>query len=123
MKNNDFPFTKITNGACDLVDRGWSRRAIQTMKTSSGAMYIVQATIWKDKKIVGWLHTIVVGSEVVKVRRRIKGHHSAVKFDAPLVQKKYAVGFNGVDLLDKDSAKYSTSLRTNRWYLHKIFYS
>lgn len=121
-EKNDFPFTKITNSARDLVDRGWTRRATQTMKTSSGATYIVQATIWKDKKIVGWLHTIAVGSEVVKARRRIKGHRYAVKFDAPLVQKKYSVGFNGVDLSDKDSAKYSTSLRTNRWYLRIFFF-
>ena len=113
-EKNDFPFTKISNGARDLVDRGWSRRATQTMKTSSGATYKVQATIWKDKKIVGWLHTLAVGSEVVKARRRIKGHRTAVKFDAPLVQKKYAVGFNGVDLSDKHSAKYITSLRINR---------
>ena len=29
---------------------------------------------------------------------------------------------NGVDLSDKDSAKYSTSLRTNRWYLRIFFW-
>jgi len=77
------------------VDRGWSQRATQTMKTSSGAKYIVQATIWKEKKIVGWIHTLAAGLEVVKARKRIKGHRTAVKFDAPLVQKKYSVGFKG----------------------------
>jgi hypothetical protein len=39
-----------------------------------------------------------------------------------MVQQKHATGFNGVDLSDKDSAKNSTSLRTNRWYLHVFFF-
>ena len=120
---SDYPFTKISKPATALVDRGWMRRATKTITPARGSPYKVQATVWKDKKIVGWLHSLEVGPEIGKARRRIKGHRSAVQFDAPMVQQKYATGFNGVDLSDKDSAKYSTSLRTNRWYSRVFFFT
>jgi len=105
-----------------MVDRGWSRRATQTINPSKGgAPYKVQATIWKDKRIIGWLHTDSVTSESVQAKRRVKGKRYSVRFRAPRVQSQYSTGFNGVDLSDKDSAKYSTSLRSNRWHLRVVF--
>jgi hypothetical protein len=40
------------------IDRGWMRCATKTMNPSHGSLYKVQATVWKDKKNVGWLHSL-----------------------------------------------------------------
>ena len=44
------------------------------------------------------------------------------QFKVPNAQKSYSKYFNAVDRNDFDSADYTTSLRTNRWYLHIFFW-
>jgi hypothetical protein len=42
---------------------------------------------------------------------------------APLSQKHYREHFNAVDINDRDSADYSTSIRTNRYYIRMLCWS
>ena len=106
-----------------MVDRGWMRRATQSFPANRHiGKYVVQASLWRDKKIVPWLHTVDVGPETTTTCRRSRGQRTAKKIPCPQVQDSYAKNFNGVDLSDKDSAKHSTSLWTNRWYLHLFFW-
>ena len=97
-------------------------QGIQFISLGRTAGFVVQGTIWKDKRIVGWLHTLDVEPGTLEAKQRSRGSSTTAVFDAPPVQKSYSTKFNGVDLSDKDSAKYSTSLRTNRWYLCVFFW-
>ena len=42
--------------------------------------------------------------------------------ESPRVQNKYAEHYNAVDKNDRDSADYSTSIRTTRYYLRIFFW-
>jgi len=57
-----------------------------------------------------------------KVLRHVKGKSKRVSLKAPNVQKIYANNFNAVDRNDRDSADYTCSIRTNRWYLRIFFW-
>ena len=118
----DFPFHKLSNPALKLVARGWARRA--TKRFGSGVhSFIGQATTWKDKKQVGFVHNECVepiGQDFVLryspvVRERLP---------VPSVQvvKKYATEYNGVDRKDRDTSDWTVSVRTNRYYLRIFFW-
>lgn len=57
-----------------------------------------------------------------KVLRHVKGKSKRVSLKAPNVQKIYANNFNAVDRNDRDSADYTCSIRSNRWYLRIFFW-
>ena len=117
----DFPFLKLSRGARDSVKRGWFREAIIELKSPSGKIYYIQATTWKDKKQVCFLSSDSVGfSEGLTVKRHTGKRAERDTIDAPLAQAKYVKYFNAVDRNDRDSADYSTTIRTNRYYL-RIF--
>ena len=70
-----------------------------------------------------FLHTALVspsrGTDTA-VKRYMKGRSQRVDLLAPKIQREYAKHFNTVDRNDRDSADYSCSIRTARWYL-RIF--
>ena len=53
---SDFPFHKFTNSITSKVPRGWMRCAYQQVYVGGRLLYTLQATLWKDKKMVGFLH-------------------------------------------------------------------
>ena len=117
----DFPFLKLSNGARDSVGRGWFREAVIQLKAPSGTKYYIQATTWRDKKQVCFLSTSSIGfSNGVSVRRHTRGKREREIIDGVRVQAEYVKWFNAVDRNDRDSADYSTSIRTNRYYI-RIF--
>ena len=121
----DIPFLKLSKGALSNISRGWSRRAtIEIAKGSSKAL--VQCTTWKDKKQVMFLHTNCVEptTDRTTTKRYVKGRREKEVIQCPPVQQDYTKnGYNGVDRNDRDSADYTVSLRTNRWYLRKWFWT
>ena len=74
----------------------------------------------ENKKIVPFLPTVSVGPEKTTVRRSSKWQRNASVIDTPHVHGLSKE--ESMDLSDKDSAKYTTSLWTNRWYLQIIFW-
>jgi len=67
------------------------------------------------------LHNYDVGSSVgLAVMRHVKGNKLRVCIGGPRARALYAKYFNAVDQNDRDSADYSTSIRTNRYYI-RIF--
>ena len=110
--DNSVPFRRLTPGALDKLDRGWMRKATTTM-----AQYHIQCTTWKDKKQVTFIHTnLVQNTGDITVKRHVKHKRYRLDIKAPAIQKDYATYFNAVDVNDHDSADYSVSIRTNRWY-------
>ena len=68
-----------------------------------------------------FLHTYCVGpTSNNTVKRHHKGKYSRLDITAPIVGRKYSESMGAVDKNDRDSADYSTSIRTNRYYL-RIF--
>lgn len=119
----DVPFLKLSRRAKDSVPRGWFREAVVTLKTSTGKTYRVQHTAWKDKKQVCFLHTNNIGgSSGHTVSRSTRGSRGQSTFPAPLAQRDYSQHFNAVDRNDRDSSDYTTSMRTNRWYMRIFFW-
>jgi hypothetical protein len=110
----------FVDGALDKVPRGWFRRATRSFTNKRGAKYLVQCTVWKDKKQVGFLHTHCCWAKRWWVDALSKNKRRLV-INCPPVQKNYAKNMNGVDRNDRDSADYTTSIRINRWYLRIFF--
>ena len=54
------------------------------------------------------------------MKRHNKGDVLRAEFAGPKAQADYVENFNAVDKNDRDSADYSTTIRTNRYYL-RIF--
>ena len=118
--DEDFPFLKLSNGALKDVERGWYREAALVLKDRLKKFYL-QATTWRDKKQVCFLSNNVVGpSDGMTVCRAKKGANEKEVIAAPQAQQDYVRYFNAVDRNDRDSADYSTSVRTSRYYL-RIF--
>ena len=117
-KNEDFHFLKLSNGARNLVARGWFREAVLKLKSPTGTTYYIQATSWRDKKQVCFVSTSGVGfSNGLSVRRHVRGKRERKIIDDVRAQIEYAKWYNAVDCNDRDSADYSTTIRTCRYYI------
>ena len=100
------------------MKRGWFREAYIELKSPSGVTYYVQATTWKDRKQVCFLSSNTVGfSDGGTVKRHARKKAKRDEIPAPMAQADYVKFFNAVDRNDRDSADYSTSIRTTRYYL------
>ena len=57
----DIPFHHLSNAAAQVLPHGWCHHAIWLFNyTQHQGPMVVQASIWKDKKIVGVLHNHMV---------------------------------------------------------------
>jgi hypothetical protein len=56
---NDFPFDKLSGCAQRRDERGWLRRAIRKPPGTQNKC-VLQATVWMDRKCVGFLHSAKV---------------------------------------------------------------
>jgi hypothetical protein len=102
----------------DSVPRGWFREAVLELKTNSGKRFCIQCTTWKDKKQVMFLHTNTIGrSKEDYVHRHVRGQRERQKIRVPQSQKQHRTYFNAVDCNDRDSADWSTTIRTTRYYI------
>ena len=120
-QDHDIPFLKLSNGARLSIKRGWYREACLKLKAPKGIVYYIQCTTWRDKKQVVFLSSNNVGpTSGLSVRRSSKGKAERDTINSPRAQKDYVEFFNAVDKNDRDSADWSTSIRTNRYYL-RIF--
>jgi len=93
------------------------------MKTPTGKIYYIQCSTWRDKKQVTFLHTTTVGNSRGKsVKRHTKGRRGRgrIEIAAPQSQQTYVENFNAVDRNDRDSADWSTTIQTVRYFL-RIF--
>ena len=71
--DEDIPFLKLSNGARNMIPRGWFREAVIELRTSSGKKYCVQCTTWRDKKQVVFLTSNRTGASTgLRVRRGSK---------------------------------------------------
>jgi hypothetical protein len=121
---DSFPYHKLSNGALKKAPRGWFRSATQNVIIGGKIAYTMQATVWKDKKQVAMLHNVDVlhkdqnncttlrWSPRKKQRREVS---------SPKVINTYNANYNGVDRKDRDTADWSISLKSNRWYL-RVYY-
>jgi hypothetical protein len=114
---HDVPFCKLSTGAKAAIPRGWYREAVLQL-ADRGRKFFIQCTTWKDKKQVMFLHTNTIGrSKDNHVRRHVRGQRDRNIIRAPLCLDTYSEWFNAVDRNDRDSADYSTTIRTNRYYI------
>ena len=81
----DYPWRLLSGPALSYIPHGFWRRATQTFKDKHDHTYRVQATQWKDKKLVAWLHTLCVNSSTGTVFRRGKRQRYAKQFKSPNV--------------------------------------
>ena len=120
-QDEDVPFLKLSAGGLAECQRGWYREAYIEMKSTTGKKYCIQCTTWRDKKQVMFLHSHLVGSSTnATVRRHVKGKKQKVEIGAPTSQIDYVGNYNAVDRQDRDSADYTTSIKTVRYYI-RIF--
>ena len=113
------PFLKLLKGSMKEVQWGWYHEAVLELQTRSSKKYYLQCTTWKDKKQVVFLHSN--GIEQTKdhyVRRHSKEKQTRDVLPAPNAQNYYTNNYNGVDRNDRDSADWSTTIQTTRYYLH-----
>eukprot|EP00984_Skeletonema_dohrnii_P004810 scaffold1689_cov99-Skeletonema_dohrnii-CCMP3373.AAC.1 len=119
--DRDIPFLKLSKGALNTLKRGWFREAVIVIKAKNGKRYYVQCCSWKDKKQVCFLNSNEIGySDGTTVRRHRRGKRMRELINAPNTAVEYALYYSAVDKNDRDSADFSTSIRTNRYYI-RIF--
>jgi hypothetical protein len=119
---DDFPFHKITNSALKKVPRGYKRQATQEIFKDKRHIFTVQATSWKDRKQVGFLHNnLVQPTKDYFVKRYVKSQQKRQKISSHEIVSDYSKYMSGVDHKDRDTADWTVSLKSNRWYL-RIFY-
>ena len=88
------------------------------MKAKNGKHYYIQCTTWRGKKQVCFLNTNEVGfSNGLLVKRHVKGQREWEEIACPRAQRNNVTFFNAVDRSDRDSADWSTTIRTNRYYI------
>jgi hypothetical protein len=91
-------------------------------KNRQRSLYTVQATVWKDKKLVGFLHNhLVADTEGHTVERWSPTKKRRKSISSHEVTTDYSYHMNGVDHKDRDTADWTVSLKSNRFYL-RIFY-
>ena len=118
--DEDIPFLRLSNGARNSIPRGWFREACIKLQGTYRPHY-VQCTTWKDKKQVCFLYSGEVGrSDGLSVLRHVKGEQTRIRINGPRAQAEYQEYFNAVDRNDRDSSDYSTSIRTNRYYIRLL---
>ncbi len=121
---NDFPFHKLPTMALKELPRGWSRQATQDFHTDKHGIFVAQATVWKDRKEVGFLHNYKVEpghNPNSTVLRYSSPDKCRISINVPAVVAEYSANMGGVDRKDRDSADYTTSIRTSRYYLRIFF--
>jgi hypothetical protein len=116
---DDFPFHKVSTGAVKMVPGGWQCTAFQKIIMKNKPQYTIQATIWKDKKLVGFLHSHLVkqnsNEEVLHWDSAITRQHKQIPSHA--ITRDYALHRNGVDHKDRDTADWTVLVKTNRVWL------
>jgi hypothetical protein len=120
----DYPFHKLPNGALNKVPRGWLRTAQKHVLGRSGkALFWAQATVWKDRKQVAFLHNVHLGArESETCKRWRKGQVGKETLKCHPVSIAHSTFMGGVDREDKDSAKWGMSIKTNRWCVRVLFW-
>jgi hypothetical protein len=119
----DFPFLMLSKPSLDKLCRSWSRRATIEVKENEIKGF-VQCTNWKDRKQVILLHTHAVEPTMAQctTNLRVKGQRASTIIQCDSVIKEHSKdGYNAVDRDDHDSADYTVSFITNRWYLQNGF--
>jgi hypothetical protein len=117
----DCPFHRLSNGALNMVPRGWMRTAQKKVLDHTGKfLFWAQATVWKDRKEVAFLHNWLKGSETPECFRWRKGEKGKETLPCHVVSIARSIYMGGVDREDKDSAKWGISIKTNRWCLRII---
>lgn len=113
----DYPFHKFKNTVMRRLYQGWDRLAYQEIKTDKNkALYTVPATVWKDKKMVGFLHNhLVQPDQNHQVKRYDKKSRKKEDIKAQPVVLDYNRYMGGVDAKDRDTADWSVSLKSNTW--------
>jgi hypothetical protein len=105
------------------VKHGWKRMALQKIMRLNQKLYTVQATVLKDRKLVGFLHNHLVedteGHTVDRWSPREKKRQPIPSYG---VTTDYSYHMNGVHHKDRDTADWTVSLKSNRFYLLRIFY-
>ncbi len=112
---DDFPFAKLSNGALKKVKRGWKQMArLKVANNNRRNLYTVQATVWKDKKLVGFLHNhLVDATEGHTVERWSPRKKKRKSVSSHKVTTDYSYHMNGVDHKDRDTADWTVSLKSN----------
>ena len=117
---------KFTNSITSKVPRGWMRCAYQQIYVGGRLLYTLQATLWKDKKMVGFLHNHHVStsdaSEQYTVTRWSPRLKKKRKVPAHSVVTDYNDFMSGVDNNDKSIALWTVSLKSLRFYLRKFYW-
>ena len=117
--DEDIPFLKLSNGARNMLSRGWFREAYIKMTASCPRKtHYIQCTTWRDKKQVMFLSNNRIGASYgLTVKRHVCGKRVQATTPQPQAHADYIESMNGVDWNDHDSADSSTSTWTNRYYL------
>ncbi len=116
----DISSLKLSNGAQNMVKRGWYCKTVLKLKAeqSNQAYYYIQCTMWKDKKQDKFLSNNNVDRSVgIFMKGRVRGKKTKDVIPGPRSHADNVEIFNSVDRNDRDSADYSTTIWTSRYYI------
>ena len=97
----NFPFHKTSGSTLKTTPSGWFHSAVKEIGAGTNHAFTVQATVWKDKKQVGFLHNHLVEPSVdVTVDRWSPSRHKTIPAKTLTTIKDYTSYFSGVDNKD-----------------------
>ena len=125
--SGSYPFKKMKGALTKLVKRGWVRRATQAFKQQPGPFrtsVVVQAIIWKDCKVCGFISTAFVGAMRAQatVARTVGSMLKGLTVAAHDVIIAYLRYCGGVDMADRGMADYDVGYRSTRWMMRVVFW-
>jgi len=90
---NDFLFHKLSSTALKQVPHGWSQHAMDEFQDDTHEKFVAQATIWKDRKQLAFLHNYKV-KQTLEHESIVLCYFSAdwyhISMDAPAVIAEYS---------------------------------
>ena len=129
---SDFPFGKMAPAATKLLPRGWGRKAVAPLREvvpneeeypgiPVGTM--VEATVWKDKKLVALLNTVATsGTDRCTVDRYSKQLRKVITINCFPSQILYKDNMNGVDVMDRDISDNGVKVKAKQWATNVAFW-
>jgi hypothetical protein len=117
-----FPYSKLTSADGHHVARGWLRRATRAFRQGASNV-VVQAILWRDSKVCGFLSTAFIGcSEGSEVLRSCRGAFKTLRIAAHEVVVKYLANYGAVDRADRGMADHNVAIRSSRWVMTVVFW-
>lgn len=113
------PFKELPNSVVDQLENGWLRRAQLKVAVDGYPDLLIDAYIWKDSKIVGF---VVAGDFIGKASGTTPRNKKAGAVEIPsfLAQRLHAKLYGGIDRIGRGAKMYGVTFKVMPWHKNLV---